>query len=184
MQTVGYPTQGPTAIRTNLGAIFVSLELSRSTWLITSLSPGGGENIAKKVARWRDGRETRARFAPLARKRARTRKGFPFVVIQEAGLDGFGTNPPRQKKGTKTPAWNPPPTPQPLRPRLPKTKGTKSRGSPPSSIQKRGKPRVCARENAPTPEEDHRRLCRHHRSCSAGSSTITITSTGGCSSHR
>ena len=30
----------PTAIRTNLGAIFVSLELSRSTWLITSLSPG------------------------------------------------------------------------------------------------------------------------------------------------
>ena len=31
----------PTAIRTNLGAIFVSLEVSRSTWLITSLSPGG-----------------------------------------------------------------------------------------------------------------------------------------------
>ena len=27
------------AIRTDLGAIFVSLELSRSTWLITSLSP-------------------------------------------------------------------------------------------------------------------------------------------------
>jgi transposase len=32
-----------TAIRTDLGAIFVSLELSRSTWMITSLSPGGGE---------------------------------------------------------------------------------------------------------------------------------------------
>jgi transposase len=28
----------PTAIRINLGAIFVSLELSRSAWLITSLS--------------------------------------------------------------------------------------------------------------------------------------------------
>jgi transposase len=37
----------PTAIRTNLGAIFVSLELSRSTWLITSLSPGGGEKMSK-----------------------------------------------------------------------------------------------------------------------------------------
>ena len=36
-----------TAIRTNLGAIFVSLELSRSTWLITSLSPGGGEKMSK-----------------------------------------------------------------------------------------------------------------------------------------
>ena len=28
-----------TAIHTDLGAIFVSLELSRSSWLITSLSP-------------------------------------------------------------------------------------------------------------------------------------------------
>jgi transposase len=36
-----------TAIRTDLGAIFVSLELSRSTWLITSLSPGGGEKMSK-----------------------------------------------------------------------------------------------------------------------------------------
>ena len=39
------PTQA--AIRTDLGAIFVSLELSRSTWLITSLSPGGGEKMSK-----------------------------------------------------------------------------------------------------------------------------------------
>ena len=37
----------PTAIQTNLGAIFVSLELSRSTWLVTSLSPGGGEKMSK-----------------------------------------------------------------------------------------------------------------------------------------
>jgi hypothetical protein len=36
-----------TAIRTNLGAIFVLLELSRSTWLITSLSPGGGGKMSK-----------------------------------------------------------------------------------------------------------------------------------------
>ena len=31
------------AVRTDLKAIFVSLELSRSTWVITSLAPGGGE---------------------------------------------------------------------------------------------------------------------------------------------
>ena len=37
----------PTAIRSNVGAIFVSLELSRSTWLITSLSPGSGEKMSK-----------------------------------------------------------------------------------------------------------------------------------------
>ncbi len=39
-----------TAIRTDLGAIFVSLELSRSKWLITSLSPGGGK--MSKQTRW------------------------------------------------------------------------------------------------------------------------------------
>ena len=32
-----------TAVHTDLGAIFVSLELSRSSWLITLLPPGGGE---------------------------------------------------------------------------------------------------------------------------------------------
>src|ERR1700720_241049 len=36
-----------TAVHTDLGAIFVSLELSRSSWLITSLSPGGGEKMSK-----------------------------------------------------------------------------------------------------------------------------------------
>ena len=34
-------------IRGDLGAIFISLELSLSTWLITSLSPGGGEKMSK-----------------------------------------------------------------------------------------------------------------------------------------
>ncbi len=38
-----------TAIRIDLGAIFVSLELSRATWLVTSLSPGGGEKMSKHV---------------------------------------------------------------------------------------------------------------------------------------
>jgi transposase len=47
MQTVADRPEAPTAIQTNLGAIFVSLELSRSTWLITSLSPGGGEKMSK-----------------------------------------------------------------------------------------------------------------------------------------
>ena len=35
------------AIRTDLGAIFVSRELGRSIWLITSLSPGAGEKMSK-----------------------------------------------------------------------------------------------------------------------------------------
>jgi hypothetical protein len=46
--------EAPTAIRTDLGAIFVSLELSRSSWLITSLSPGGGEKMSKHTVRGGD----------------------------------------------------------------------------------------------------------------------------------
>src|SRR5947208_381307 len=42
-----HPSDRPTAIRTQFGAIFVSLELSRSNWLITSLSPGKGEKMSK-----------------------------------------------------------------------------------------------------------------------------------------
>ena len=41
------PRPAQAAIRTELGAIFVSLELSRRTWLVTSLSPGGGEKMSK-----------------------------------------------------------------------------------------------------------------------------------------
>jgi transposase len=82
--------QVPAAIRTDLGAIFVSLELSRSTWLITSLSPGGGEKMSKHSVCGSDAAGLLARFARLQEKaRARTGQRFPIIVIQEAGLDGF-----------------------------------------------------------------------------------------------
>src|SRR4051794_39139380 len=42
------PWPAQAAIRTDLGAIFVSIELSRRTWLITSLSPGAGEKIVRR----------------------------------------------------------------------------------------------------------------------------------------
>src|SRR5260221_14098380 len=90
MQIVADRPQAPTAIRTNLGAIFVSLELSRSTWLITSLSPGGGEKMSKHSVRGGDVAGLLERFAQLQEKaRGRTGQRFPIIVIQEAGLDGF-----------------------------------------------------------------------------------------------
>jgi transposase len=54
MQTATDHPEAPTAIRHDLGAIFISLELSRSTWLITSLSPGGGEKMSKHSVRGSD----------------------------------------------------------------------------------------------------------------------------------
>lgn len=56
MEAVTSQPHTPAAIRTDLAAIFVSLELSRSTWLITSLSPGNGEKMSKHSvagAMWR-----------------------------------------------------------------------------------------------------------------------------------
>ena len=67
----------PTAIRTNLGAIFVSLELSRSTWLITSLSPGGGEKMSKHSVSAGDIAALLTRLSELKHKVfARTGKSF------------------------------------------------------------------------------------------------------------
>ena len=37
--------QNETAIRSDVASIFVSLELSRSRWLVTSLSPGSREDV-------------------------------------------------------------------------------------------------------------------------------------------
>jgi len=79
----------PAAFRADLGTIFVSLELSKSTWLVTSLSPGSDKMSRRTIA----GGDIEALFACFAQLRAkaqeRQRKLYPLVVIQEAGLDGF-----------------------------------------------------------------------------------------------
>src|ERR671913_2427117 len=78
------------AIQVDLAAVFVSLELSRSAWLITSLSPGGGEKMSKHSVRGGDIAGLLDQLARLrATAQARTGKNFPIIVIQEAGLDGF-----------------------------------------------------------------------------------------------
>ena len=90
MQSIAERHEEPTAIRTNLGAIFVSLELSRSIWLVTSISPGGGEKMSKHNVPAGDIGALLARFAELRKKAlARTGKMVPIIVLQEAGLDGF-----------------------------------------------------------------------------------------------
>ena len=62
MPAVADRHDAPTAIQTNLAAIFVSLELSRSIWLITSLSPGFAEKMSKHSVRAGDVAALLARF--------------------------------------------------------------------------------------------------------------------------
>src|SRR3954469_14818377 len=91
------------AIRTELGAIFVSLELSRRIWLITSLSPGGGAKMSKHSVPAGEVHGLLGRFAELRRKAAaRTGRDFPIIVIQEAGLDGFWIHRVLQSEGIES----------------------------------------------------------------------------------
>ena len=97
------PRPAQPAIRTDLGAIFVSMELSCKTWLITSLSPGGGEKMSKHLVPAGDVSGLLRRFAELRRKAAaRTGRDFPIIVIQEAGLDGFWIHRVLQSEGIES----------------------------------------------------------------------------------
>jgi transposase len=49
MSTEDCGTIAQAPVQTTLAAIFFSMELSRSTWLITSLSPGDGEKMLKRT---------------------------------------------------------------------------------------------------------------------------------------
>ena len=96
-------SDGPAAIRTQFGAIFVSLELSRSNWLVTSLSPGKGEKMSKHSITAGDVAGLLKLFADLKRKAmARTGQSYPIITIQEAGLDGFWLHRALQQEGIES----------------------------------------------------------------------------------
>ena len=159
-------SEEPTAIRTDLGAIFVSLELSRSTWLVTSLLPGGGEKMSKHSVAAGDMAALLARFLEFKQKAlARTGKLFPVIVIQEAGLDGFWIH--RALEGEGVESWVVDPASIATSRRRRRVKTDRIDGEAllrALMAYKRGEPRVCAMVRAPTPEdEDDRRLCRERK---------------------
>src|SRR5208337_1952671 len=158
-----HPSDGPTAIRTYIAAIFVSLELSRSTWLITSLSPGKGEKMSKHSVTAGDMAGLLALFAELKRKaEVRTGQIYPLITIQEAGLDGFWIHRVLQQEGIESHVVDPASIATPRRRRRAKTDKLDGEALLRALLAyKRGEPRVCAMVVAPSPEEeDRRRLCR------------------------
>jgi transposase len=166
MQVIADRPKTPSAIRSDLGAIFVSLELSRSTWLITSLSPGGGEKMSKHSVPAGDICGLLARFSELRRKTfVRTGKSFPLIVIQEAGLDGFWVHRLLQNEGIESHVVDPASIATSRRRRRAKTDRIDGEALLRTLLAyKRGEPRVCAMVKAPTPEEeDRRRLCRERK---------------------
>jgi transposase len=166
MQVIADRPEAPSAIRSDLGAIFVSMELSRSTWLITSLSPGGGEKMSKHSVPAGDVCTLLTRFSVLKQKAfARTGKSFPIIVIQEAGLDGFWIHRVLQNEGIESHVVDPASIATSRRRRRAKTDRIDGEALLRTLLAyKRGEPRVCAMVKAPSPdEEDRRRLCRERK---------------------
>ncbi|MDX8507249.1 IS110 family transposase [Mesorhizobium captivum] len=156
----------PAAIRTDLGAIFVSLELSKSTWLITSLSPGSGEKMSKHAIRGGDIAGLLARFALLQDKaQARTGRHFALVVIQEAGLDGFWIHRILEAEGIESHVVDAASIATSRRRRRAKTDKIDGEALVRALLAyKRGEPRVCAMVRVPgVKDEDRRRIGRERK---------------------
>jgi transposase len=158
--------QGQAAIRTDLGAIFVSLELSRSTWLITSLSPGAGERLSKHSVSAGDIGGVLARVAQLQQKAAaRLDRAFPVIAIQEAGLDGFWVHRVLRSEGIESHVVDAASILTSRRRRQAKTDRIDGETLVRTLLAyKRGEPRVCSMVRPPSPEEeDRRRLGRERK---------------------
>src|SRR5437763_1002691 len=161
-----HPSDGLAAIRTQFGAIFVSLELSRSTWLVTSLSPGKGEKMSRRSVEAGALAGLLKLFAELKRKaQMRTGESYPIITVQEAGLDGFWLHRALQQEGIESHVVDPASIATSRRRRRAKTDRLDGETLLRALLAyKRGEPRVCAMVVAPSPEEeDRRRLCRERR---------------------
>jgi len=165
MPVAAHQPEARTAIHTQLGAIFVSMELSRSKWLITSLSPGGGEKMSKHAVAAGDIAGMLAQFAELSKKaEARTGRCFPIIVIQEAGLDGFWIHRVLQAEGIESHVVDPASIATSRRRRRAKTDKIDGEALVRALLAfKRGEPRVCAMVRVPTPEEEDRRRISRER---------------------
>jgi transposase len=170
MQGIVSRPDRPAAIRTDLGAVFVSLELSRSTWLITSLSPGSGEKMSKHAVPGGDIAGLLKRFLELKeRARRRMRRDFPIIVIQEAGLDGFWLHRVLEQEGIESHIVDPASIMTSRRRRRAKTDRIDGEALVRALLaHQRGEPRVCAMVRVPTPEEqDRRRVSRELKALTA-----------------
>lgn len=153
-------------VRNELSAIFVSLELSRKNWLITSLSPGAGEKMSRHSVPGGDVAGLLERFGSLRKKaQARTGKDYPVIIIQEAGLDGFWIHRTLEQEGFESHIVEASSIAMSRRHRRLKTDRIDGEMLVRTLLAfKRGEPRVCAMVRPPSPdEEDRRRISRERK---------------------
>jgi transposase len=175
-----------TAIGPDPAMIFVSLELSRSKWLITALSPCSNKMSKYGVS----GGDASALLKLLGRLRAKAEQhvGTPVkvVVIQEAGLDGFWLHRLLESHRIESHVVEPASIAVPRRHRRAKTDVIDGeRLVRTLTAFKRGEPRVGSMVVAPSPEEeDRRRVSRERRTLIKKSASSTSTVSRGSSRPR
>ena len=130
-------------------AIFVSLELSRSSWLITSLSPGGGEKMSRQGVPAAIRRGLVALFAALKRKADANGRSYPIIAIDERGWTGFGSHRVLRRQGIESHVVDAASIAMPRRRRWAKTTSSMARcwcgRCWPTSAASRGSARWCVR---------------------------------------
>jgi len=154
-----------TTIRPDHATVFVSLELSRSKWLITALLPCS-DKMSKYCVDSGDGTALLDRLARLrARAEPRIGTAVHMVVIQEAGLDGFWIHRLLESNGMESHVVEPASIAVPRRHRRAKTDVIDGEMLVRTLMAfKRGERRVCSMVVAPSPvEEDRRRVSRERR---------------------
>ena len=153
-----------TAIRTDLGAIFVSLELSTTRWVITSIQPGR-RRISKHEVKAGAAEALWALFGKLnAEALAREKRLYPIITIQEAGFDGFWVHRLLVGRGIESHVVDPASIAVPRKRRNAKTDKVDGLALLRTLLAfKRGEPRMCAMVVPPTPEEEDRRRISRER---------------------
>lgn len=149
----------------DLVTIFVSLELSRTRWLITSTFHGGNKMSRTSVAAG-DGQALLDLLAQM-RMRAERSRGVAgkIIAIQEAGLDGFWVHRLLESHDVESHVVDPGSIAVPRRHRRPKTDAIDGETLLRVLMAwKRGEPRVCSMVVPPTPaDEERRRLVRERK---------------------
>jgi transposase len=142
--------------------LFVSLELSCSTWLVTSLSPGSDKMSKHTVA----GGDGAGLLELLERLRAKAEQrgcgAVGVVCVQEAGFEGFWVHRLLAGHGIESHVVDPASVAVPRRQRRAKTDAIDGETLLRTLLAwRRGEPRVCAMVVPPSPEEeDERRISR------------------------
>jgi transposase len=142
--------------------LFVSLELSCSTWLVTSLAPGS-DKMSKHTVAGGDGAGLLQLLARLRAKAEQHGQGAVRVIcIQEAGFEGFWVHRLLTAEGIESHVVDPASVAVPRRQRRAKTDAIDGETLLRTLLAwKRGEPRVCAMVVPPSPEEeDVRRISR------------------------